>query len=302
MNLKYKILWVENDEDWVESIEDSIEDFVEGLGFIYEKELLKRREENINYNEYDLILMDLNLADAPTGDKIIQEIRTKGIYTDVIFYTAGGVDSIKAKIDSLALEGVYYSDRGKDIFVGKVQKIISTTIKKVQDLNNLRGLVMAEVSELDSIMDAILADYYNTPERMEVFHKHITKDKEKSLRKSLNCKNSCNLYWRDKDINYLIKTIDSSQKAHAINQIIVDNPSLHIVFNPNEKSFLDSYLNQIVTTRNHLAHCESVIENGKEILKTRQGDIEFSSDDFIEIRKNITIYHNIFNKISEWLH
>ena len=48
-------------------------------------------------NKYDLILMDLNLADAPSGDELIQQIRSLGVYTDVVFYSAGGIETIKQK-------------------------------------------------------------------------------------------------------------------------------------------------------------------------------------------------------------
>ena len=73
MNLKYNILWFENDEDWYESIVDSIREIIEDeLGFKMNTPLLKKNGdelERINFSDYDLILMDLNLDKSPTGDR-----------------------------------------------------------------------------------------------------------------------------------------------------------------------------------------------------------------------------------------
>ena len=40
MNLKYRILWIENEEDWVESIEDQSQDYLVDMCFLYEKKLI----------------------------------------------------------------------------------------------------------------------------------------------------------------------------------------------------------------------------------------------------------------------
>ena len=85
MNLKYKILWIENEQDWVESIEDKILDYLNDLGFDFEKNLISKEEKDFDYNYYDLILMDLNLADQPNGAELISKIRELGVYTDVVF-------------------------------------------------------------------------------------------------------------------------------------------------------------------------------------------------------------------------
>lgn len=61
MRLKYKILWIENEEDWVDSIYDQIQEHLSDLGFEFEKKLIAKEEENVNYDEYDLILMDISV-------------------------------------------------------------------------------------------------------------------------------------------------------------------------------------------------------------------------------------------------
>ena len=97
MKLKYKILWIENEQDWVDSIEDQIQEYLEDLGFTYDMKLISKEEKNIDYNDYDLILMDLNLADQPNGAELISKIRELGSYTDVVFYSSMGIDELREK-------------------------------------------------------------------------------------------------------------------------------------------------------------------------------------------------------------
>ena len=294
MNLKYQILWIENEKDWGESIEDQIQEYIEDLGFIYEKKLISKEEKDISYNDYDLILMDLNLADQPNGAELTSRIRDLGVYTDVVFYSAIGIDELRAKGREKELEGVFYSGRTPETaFINRVKAVINATLKKVQDLNNLRGLVMAEVSELDATMDKIIPSYFNNDERMELFHNHITANREKTLQKSLNCNNKCQLFWRNSNIQEIVPQLDSSQKAHAIKIILEQTkPDLY-----SKGNFYEDYLAAIITPRNELAHCKSEIREGREILLTRKGDKCFDQAFFKEIRKNVLKYSSIFNEL-----
>ena len=300
MKLKYQILWIENEVDWVESIEDQIQDYLEELGYIYEKTLIDKEKDNVAYNDYDLILMDLNLADQPNGAELISKIRELGSYTNVVFYSAMGIEELKKKGREKELEGVYYSGRTPDSrFVQKVKAVINVTIKKVQDLDNLRGLVMAEVSELDGKMVEIIHKYYvenETEERTEKFHKHITNKQEERIKNALEGCNqpnkSCTHKWKKKEIKDIIQKLESSQLAKAVMYIIPDH-----LYTPKGPNFFEDYFSEIIEIRNELAHCISIKDNGKEILKTRNGDKSFSEDDIKTIRKNILKYSDLFNRL-----
>ena len=307
MRLKYKILWIENEADWVDSIYDQIQEHLSDLGFEFEKKLIAKEEESVIYDEYDLILMDLNLAEQPNGAELIERIRNLNVFTDIVFYSSIEIELLREKGREKNLEGVYYSGRTPDSsFVRKVCQVIDSTIKKVQDLSNLRGLVMAEVSDLDSLMDEIIQKYYVDQSLLDEFHHKITKDKEKNIKKSLDidgidCEKACKLNWRQLNIDKLLEIIDSSQKIRAINILLERHKKQGTVLykSPNDKGFVNNYLQDIIYVRNNLAHCSSVIENGKEILKTRNGDLIFDTDRITEIRKKIREYHELFLKIKE---
>ena len=261
----------------------------------------------VNYDEYDLILMDLNLAEQPNGAELIERIRNLNVFTDIVFYSSIEIELLREKGREKNLEGVYYSGRTPDSsFVRKVCQVIDSTIKKVQDLSNLRGLVMAEVSDLDSLMDEIIQKYYVDQSLLDEFHRRITEDKEKNIKKSLDndgidCEKACKLNWRQLNIDKLLKIIDSSQKVRAINILLERHKGQgnELYTSPNDKVFVENYNSDIIKVRNKLAHCSSVVENGKEILKTRNGDLIFDTDRITEIRKKIREYHELFLKIKE---
>ena len=307
MRLKYQILWIENETDWVDSIEDQFHEYLNELGFSYERKLITKEKQGIDYNKYDLILMDLNLAGQPNGAELITKIRELGTYTDVVFYSSVGIDALRAEGKDKELEGVYYCGRTPDAsFVKKVKLVIDSTIKKVQDLNNLRGLVMAEVSELDALMEEILVGYYTNSERLEKLHNKVTKDREKNIHKNLDipegesCNKKCTLNIRSKPIDDIARIYDSSQKAHAVHEILkeINGDGKFIA---DYKSFYTNYDQEIISVRNNLAHCESKEEQGVEILCTRKGDITFSTEDFKKIRKDIAKYNNLFKDIAKSL-
>lgn len=306
MKLKYNILWVENEQDWLDSIVDEIQDFVEELGFQFCYKVASGKSDISDYNKYDLILMDLNLASEPTGDEIIQEIRNMDIYTDVVFYSASGIAAIRAKGREKELEGVYYSGRNKEFFLGKVQGVIMTTIRKTQDLTNLRGLVMAEVSELDVMMGEILSKFLESEENLKKFHSKVTSDREDTVHRWLDhpeCKKDCTLAIRKAPVAEILVKLDAAQKARGVNLVLktLNLQGQVLYVSPNNKGFMENYEADIIRMRNDMAHCQSVeIEkDGNEILKTRKGDIVFNAMDFIKIRKDIVFYHSLFDKILE---
>lgn len=301
MRLNYRILWIEDSKDWAESIQENISDIVETFGLFASFTILPSESDDQKYNGYNLILMDLGLAEGRQGDALIEQIRSLNVFTDIVFYSASGVEEIKNKGRDLNLEGVYYADRSNVLFLRKVKDVISASLQSFQDLVNLRGLVMAEVSELDSKMDSIIECYFVSEDRMAEFHKHVTDDREKSTKRNLegNCSKSCTHKWRNLDMPKILKTVDSNNRAHAVNVVISHLKSTGGSFIEfDEVSFYTQYDRDILKMRNNLAHCVEAIEaNGKPVLKTRGGDVSFAEADIVKIRKKIHFYNIVFDRI-----
>lgn len=156
MTLDYKILWFEDEPAWYEAILTEIEEFLKGIGFLLESLRLDNGKElNGNFDEYDLILIDYNLL-GEKGDDLIENIRNHQIFTDIIFYSQAGEQKVRDVVKEKGVDGVFCAGREQDPFLEKVFKVIKTTIKKVEDINNVRGLVMAHTSELDRKMEEVI--------------------------------------------------------------------------------------------------------------------------------------------------
>ncbi len=166
MKLHYNILWFEDRVDFVnEDIGPQLKEYLEELGIILSIDLRDRYVASTppNYALYDLIICDLNLPGATpsenTGRTIVKAVRDFKVYTEVILYSEDAA-LLKKQLKALGLvERASFHAKRKDMFQ-KVVRIIDLTIRKVQTVNNARGLVIAETIDLETKMERVLADYF----------------------------------------------------------------------------------------------------------------------------------------------
>ena len=320
MKLDYNILWFEDDiksfNDKKIFIKSILDDF--NLNFPEPRhEIDGKNIDTINYSKYDLIIADMNLAKQEKAMSLLDKIRKQNIFTEVLFYSSDGEKAVRNELANYDIDGAYCSGRNIEDFEFKAREVIQTIIKKTQDLVNLRGLVMSEVSELDSLMEDIILKYYSTKnlnsKEWEKFKSKIIKNAQDSLKKRLLpkyeeiekngttekkplCSKDCiHIWYNANDINEILKDFefDSAKKAHTIHEIIKElGCSTNFAFS--------KYKDEIINVRNDLAHSKSEIRDGKEVLVTKKHEnLVFSQDTFLEIRKNIKKYNDIFTKLQE---
>lgn len=296
MNLNYNILWFEDDEDWYESIIDSIREIIEDdLGFNMSQPLLMKNGEDINnidYSKYDIILMDLNLEKSPTGDKLISKIRSLEIFTNIVFYSSGGVSKVSEKIKELELEGVYVSSRDGNSFMKKVGKIISSTVKKVQDLNNMRGLVMAQVAELDDRMVDILKTHSNKLDEQQR-SEFISKRKKRAVQSLETMHKKLQEHPVDDSI-FELRDFPTNQKWMSTKNVVASLNKKEI------SDLLSNYDKDIIQKRNLLAHVKQIPDRDGGI-KLTNGDFIFNDDECKRIRCDLKIHTENLDKIQNLL-
>jgi CheY-like chemotaxis protein len=306
MKLNYKILWIDDQiEDYIDmGIKSELESFIDSLGYISTVECFENgniAEESINTIKYDLILSDYNIEGAnEQGDVLIQKIRDGGIFTEVLFYSA------QPDFDTIAKN--LYRDRvsffsliGDESFKGfkeKAFKLIEHTVSKLQELNNIRGLVMAETSELDNSVEEILfsflsKDNENSKELKEYICRIILESSQNNLKKAGTF---CN-----QEISDMVKSrlFDADKKSRSINKIIE-------ILNVNEEPFVSFYKNyktDVLDTRNDLAHAKSDTIDGIEylIISRKDGEhpVKFNQEQCVQIRKNLRKHSEILKSIRE---
>lgn len=168
MKTQYRILWVDDEIETVETDIADIKEFFERYGieaniiefrsgpdtFIHED--IKNELEN---PEIDLIVVDF-LMGGMDGSDLIKAIRaTDHIFLPVVFYSTIGPEELHKKAAESSLDGVYISHR--DNVRVKIEEVATSLLRKEQTSKRTRGLLMEGVSELDANFGTIFLSLWD---------------------------------------------------------------------------------------------------------------------------------------------
>lgn len=314
MDLSYKILWIEDSEDWMNAAKQGIKDIFDNLALdleilpyhsysIFESDLIS---DSIDLKSFDLMLVDYNLSGKnignDNGNTLISKIRAKEVYSEILFYSLEGEDILRQKVSSDKLEGVYIADRATG-FDTKVNQIILYTIRRIQDLKFLRGFVVAEVSELEHFTIILLKELLKEEHHTNFEQQCITLKKKSKDDLSEKIKDIEKI--ATSNISDILKLLDGEQKYRAIhrlkekiisegiNQVLNDNISKHIID-------VEKYKKEILKVRNLLAHVKEIQkENGEKVLQSIINNEEILIDEnmFIQIRKDIKYHKTLLSEL-----
>lgn len=307
MKLNYKILWIDDQiEDYIEmGIKSEFESYLNSLGFEATVETFEnggKAEESLKKVKYDLILSDYNIEGGDEqGDVLIRKIRSEGVFTEILFYSAQSDFEEIAK--NLYTDRVSFfsliNDEGMREFKERTYKLINLTIDKLQELNSIRGLVMAETSELDNtIMDILSSVFSIVSSETTQLREYLLKILKESTKSNYDRSNKLDNV--DNQIIIKERILDADKKARVIGKLLKLKG-----LNEQEPfiSFYDNYKTDVIDKRNDLAHAKSDVIDGVEYLILSKKDGEhsekFDQEKCIEIRKNLRKYTLILKRIRE---
>ncbi len=315
MKLDYKILWLDDkiedfkNDEHIEEIEKHLmaEEF---NPIIHETNDQSKFFEYLQNNIYDLILTDFHLNESKDnkgidGNNIVETVRSKNIFTEILFYTAKAELEGKLKWDRISFLETEQFGKAKhhEKVVEKIITLINLTIEKFHDIVVMRGMIMNETSDLDSQKIELLNNFIKS-------EKYI--DKIPQLRKRLFTEVSSFLKEKTTKINKCIQTED-------LDKLISDN----VLFSADKKisamseilqilgqtDFSDDYKKEIIKVRNDFAHATLLEENDKngkvikKYFKDKKDEITFDTDLCKKIRSNINKHKNnletLKNKLNE---
>lgn len=291
MQIAYNILFIENENEWIDSIEEDIKDYLDERGFSLNLERAAVFPVNISdFNRFDIIAVDLNLDNQETWDDAIKKIRAHwDVYTEILFYSSAWESEIRNKlITHNWFDWVYCSRRESTELKRNLKWLIYTTIRKSQDLNNLRGLVMAETSELDRMIKGINRTLI---ENDKVSESKITERKPKLTE-----------YYKERirNLEEIANFLDLLESAHFTANFSWRTLCSFAECSTNNlnKTKFQTYGTDIIELRNLLAHHPENDSTPEEMkIKKQDGDIQsFSESDFISIRKKIHFYKKLFSE------
>lgn len=301
MKIEYSILWLDDKKSDIidDNHAEDIVSFISELGFEPIVNIVSNEEEffkSLN-DSYDLILTDYHLNDEDegerNGDTIIEEVREKNIFTEIMFYSArGNVKDTDKKdritfVETNRIPGSTHYEK----IVDKAKELITLTIKKFQHIVPMRGLLIQEASNLENDMLDIITKYLEKKDSQSVkdaIFNDVTSFYRRKFELADKFQKSNNIYQIIKDP----LLISSTQRAVAIKQILEDEE---------KENFIDDFKNEIIKMRNDFAHAKYIkdTENNTEYFKTKAEDIIFDAELCRTIRVNLIKHKNYITNLNQ---
>ncbi|QTA79686.1 Uncharacterized protein dnl_19620 [Desulfonema limicola] len=297
MKIKYKALWIEDHFDQVQASIQSIEDYLEDYGFKFEvdkKEFLDKNELDIlrdklsKYNPYDMIFFDYDLGSKETyGSDLARELRTN-IFTDMIFYSGKAPNDLRKILFDSEVEGVFTVSRTD--LADDSWPIIEDQIKRICDINNMRGVILDEMSKIDLKMRELYHGKYMDMSNDEK-NKQVTKIKKryennlKNISKNIETLN--NQTFPDLILNPLKTEFNIIRmrlsKICENDDLLGDKGSLK--YNQDR--------------RNKFAHNKAIYDDEKGTVSLNGFEEEYSFENFKKIRKELIELSNQIDSLKK---
>ena len=296
MNLKYSILWFDDDQDFFESLDNEpILTEIASWGFSPKIIPVHNAEEfnkHTPFDEFDMIVVDFKLGEE-RGDKFIKNVREQNVFSEIIFYSFSESSELWKAIHDKELEGVFVTN--KKGIEQKLLRVAHQSVRKVLDLENMRGIVMSEVGDLDALLGDIFERAMQgiTPEQQksvfERFHEKISEQNKRNLDGLTAFKNA-------PSIEGLLKLCDSDKRWQNFKRV----KKHHNLLKAN--TFDGDYINDILWPRNCLAHGTPERKDDGTLLFQFSGK-EYTFDDTVsqDLRKKILEYKSAFAEIADSL-
>ena len=321
MDMTYKILWIDDAEDYVESTQELVIDAIREHFMdaeiesysdydVFKNQKLKDFDAT-SFDFYDLILMDFALS-GTTGDTVIRELRNKEIYTDIVFYSSDRENMEDALKNSDQLNGVFLADRANLLEI--INRVVKKNLKREYRISNIRGLIMDSTSEFDYICQSATIALF---EKLDAKQKDIVVRKAEEYVKEAASKSG-------KNFEELSKKKDSAFIKSAIQSVeyVMDNKDRYALMGLVMKSFDDGpiaqddfslkYSEELIKPRNKLAHAKLVygechqklrpIKNRKSLSCGRRSEncsSEYDVKKCESLRSIIYKYYKLFQSAEE---
>lgn len=268
MKTDFIVLWIDDNKDFVDAFKPPLVSWMgdQGFGLIIEyRGSAKDIHSDLTNTNIELIVIDHRLGGEKNGAAVIEDIRSSECYQDIIFYTYGGAPN---NLFVRAPDGVFFVDR-EDV-AERIKDLIALRIKRATDLATVRGWTVADVIEIEFVLDRVLAKCFKEQETL--FASRILDKK-----------------WLDFGKKYMMLSGILKDHIAALQQ--ETPPSAQLSRTQSCKAILDRFESEIIEVRNTLAHQladsdEAGIVTVRAISKNARS-ICITDEECVSIRKGI---------------
>lgn len=330
MKLNYNILWV---DDYPKDMKVQISKIKEIIKKNYlipigleDKQIFKSYGAFIDYlnkrdpkdfSDTDLILVDYNLSDSSgyTGVDLINNLRKKNIYTDVIFYS-GNIDealkTVKSFPDGL-LDNVTYTDNSMHMLVPRFESVLNKQLMLIMQISDLRGYLMDSTSDFDFIMRGFVKKKF--PLLKEIDKNYIFGEIDKCIETQNENENKkfAQMGKLARDNIYVNKAMDSQEYVMTVkNKIYIMALIMQKLNAKSEdyaKTLSEDYYEKIIQYRNKLAHTKLLYgqkQSGHIKIAKNFDDLDCDCEkcnakltrkECEQLRAHIFKYYSFFNEL-----
>ena len=289
MKLAFQLLVVDDNPDVVGNAIGRLKDHLDDKGFDFSRidpPALSGPDWDTFLNQgrsYDLVMIDYNLSQSEMGDVAAKRLRAALPYTDIIFYSAEPRTTLLRLLAQQEVEGVFVAHRQE--LDDRLVRLADTIIGKVADITHMRGLAMAEVADMDVVMEQALSDALAS----HLLPSDVVENTVETLRRSLN--DMLAKIPPELDAPGLSSLVPhglvftSDHKYRSIRRIarkLHDKPK-------HDLQTLNSFQSEILKKRNILAHAkeQTVAKDGSAVLRSfgKEGNITIDDDWMMRFRE-----------------
>lgn len=300
MRLDYNILWFEDQPSNIDPYVENIKNELAALGFIPNVDLRvvdgsrDPLEALPHHRDVDLVLMDFMLGGNYDGASLSKRVRHFFKYTDIVFYSSEVKTRLRQLIFEQDIDGVHCCSRTN--LTDNTLSIIQTQMRKVLDLNHMRGIVMATTSDLDHAMIECLS----------VVHELAYPGNANAFATIINTKVAHQLNKKIADVAKLagkgdVKKLLTNPNFSAEMRLDALQAELKKLGLPdsNVVEKLGVYLREVITPRNDFAHRRAVVRDEELFLDGRNE--AFSQQSMTELRQRLMAHGDNLQALLELL-
>jgi CheY-like chemotaxis protein len=298
MRLDFNVLWVEDNQDRVQSQRERVELLIRKDGFRLRVQFADSVASATSYlsndiygDHVDLILMDYDLGPGMKGDDGLAAVRDLFPYKDIIFYSGMSQAELLRMANAKDVQGVFTSHR--DALPDIVEGVFENLVRKVLDIDHSRGIVMGATSDIDqAVNDALLILFDQCDDTQKALAIAAVTKRMATKRKDFD-----EAAAKIEALNHLAELLEHHGIYTSDDRLRLLRKMLKLLqMHPEHGEMLDAYTSRVGTPRNDLAHIRVVAEGFSRKLFDRH-QRELTSEDMRKLRLALLEYQALFDQM-----
>lgn len=277
MTLDFVLLIVDDAPDQVEQALKTLGEHLERVGFSlvtvpkssgFSDDAL-RAIARAEGRDYDLVMVDYRLTPDRDGAVVAHRLRAELPYTDMVFYSSDPLADLLNELARRRVSGVFVTRRQE--LVEALTGLADTVIRKTVDLNHMRGIAMAEVADMDTLMEETLRRALDSGHDVpRTAAQKLSAKIRESLQEQVDWWDARVKAREFADIVSNARLFTFAHKYQLIRSIgkkLLDKPASRL-------EELRFFTEDIIERRNMLAHVKAETRSdGKIVLRSIKGDV-----------------------------